>query len=578
MNRTYCGLVNNKLVSSEVLVKGWVKKNRNLGKLVFLDVADRSGLVQVVFDENNSFFNDAKNLKRESVVEINGIVEKRKSVNGDYKNGDIEIIAKDLKIDSVAKTTPLIIEDETDALEEIRMNYRYLDLRRPIMQRNLIFRSKIVNAIRQFLVENNFIEIETPILGKPTPEGARDYLVPSRIHKGNFYALPQSPQIYKQLLMVAGMDRYFQIAKCFRDEDLRSDRQPEFTQLDMELSFTDELEIQAIIESLFKKVFKDILNIDLKIPFEKMDYEYAINNYGSDKPDLRFDMKLIDVTEIFKNSELSIFKDAKINNHVIKCIISDKILNKTEINDLEKYAKDMKAKGLAWISFDGNQISGPIANYVNKKIVEDFLIQHNKGEGTILFVVDKLEIANNALGLVRSVLGEILCYKKANVFKFAWIVNWPLFEYDEETKQFSTAHHPFTQPQDKFHSTFDTNKEKALAKAYDIVLNGYELGGGSIRITDPQMQDRMFKTLGLSQEEIQNKFGYLLDSFTYGVPPHGGIALGIDRLIAILLNLENIKEVIAFPKNANAFDAMLKAPSVVNEEDLKELHISISKK
>lgn len=575
MKRTYCADVNHQLVNQEVLVKGWVKKNRKLGKLIFLDIRDRSGLVQVVVDENNSNFNVAKNLKRESVVEISGIVNLRKTANSEFANGDVEINLTTLIIDSVADTTPLIIEDNTDALEDIRMDYRFLDLRRPIMQQNLIFRSKVINCIRNFLVNNGFIEIETPILGKPTPEGARDYLVPSRVFPNKFYALPQSPQIYKQLLMVSGLDRYFQIAKCFRDEDLRSDRQPEFTQLDLELSFTNELEIQTLIETLYKEVFSSVLGIELSIPFKRMDYNVAINEYGSDKPDLRFGMKLIDTTNDFANSELNIFKNAQQNGHVIKTIIVDAILAKKDIVELEKYAKDMKAKGLAWISYDGHNYQGSIANHVQQKTVIDFMRKHNQSTGTILFVVDKLDIANAALGLIRNVVATNLNLKTPNKFEFVWIVNWPLFEYDEQSNKFVPAHHPFTQPQDKYHSTFDSDQKHALAKAYDIVLNGYELGGGSIRITNPEMQSRMFKIIGLSDQQIQEKFGYLLDAFKYGVPPHGGLAIGIDRMITLMLGLTNIKDVIAFPKNTSAYDQMLKAPSIVSPDDLDELHLKM---
>lgn len=577
MQRHYCGTINSSLINKEVLIKGWVKKNRKLGKLIFLDISDRSGVVQVIVQENNSNFEKAKNLKRESVVEITGIVNLRKNVNLELLNGDIEITLTDLLIDSISETTPLIIENETDALEDVRMTYRFLDLRRSVMQKNIMLRSLVVNKARQFLIENGFIDIETPILGKPTPEGARDYLVPSRVHPYNFYALPQSPQIYKQLLMVSGFDRYFQVAKCFRDEDLRSDRQPEFTQLDMELSFTNELEIQTIIENLLHYIFKETLNISLTIPFKRMDYHVAINEYGSDKPDLRFGMKLIDATKYFMNSNFNLFRNAHNKQQVIKCIISDTILNKKDIVELEKYAKDMNAKGLAWISYDGKNLNGSIINHIEHDSIINFLKQNNKTKGTILFIVDKLGIANNALGIIRNVLGDKLGLKTPNQFEFVWIINWPLYEYNEEKNIYVPAHHPFTQPQDQYHDTFDIDKANALAKAYDIVLNGYELGGGSIRITNSIMQNKMFKTLGLSSEEIQNKFGYLLNAFTYGVPPHGGIAIGIDRLISIMLNLDNIKDVIAFPKNANAFDQMLKAPSAVKLEDLEELNIEWKK-
>ncbi len=575
MQRTYCGEITNQLIKQNVLIKGWVKKNRKLGKLLFLDIRDRSGIVQVVIDDKNINFELVKNLKRESVVEITGVVSLRKTSNDEIKNGDVEIVLSSIIVDSIADTTPLIIEDDTDALEDTRMNYRFLDLRRPIMQQNLMFRSQVVNRMRQFFVDNGFIEVETPILGKPTPEGARDYLVPSRISAGKFYALPQSPQIYKQLLMVSGFDRYFQVAKCFRDEDLRSDRQPEFTQLDIEMSFTNELEIQTLIEKLCQDVFKKVMNIDLSIPFKRMDYDVAMNKYGSDKPDLRFGLELIDATNFFKNTEFNLFKNAISNKHVIKTIIIDKILTKKDVSELEKYARDMHAKGLAWLSYDGQNYQGSIANHVNLTTLIDFLKQHNKTIGTVLFIVDELKIANEALGLVRNILGDKLDLKKSNQFEFVWIVNWPLFEYDDKENKFLPAHHPFTQPQDDYHSNFDTNKSDALAKAYDIVLNGYELGGGSIRIIDPNMQTRMFKTIGLNEQEIRNKFGYLLDAFRYGVPPHGGIAIGIDRMISLMLGLTNIRDVIAFPKNAHAIDQMLKAPSNVNSQELLDLHLKI---
>lgn len=575
MQRTYCGEITNQLIKQNVLIKGWVKKNRKLGKLLFLDIRDRSGIVQVVIDDKNINFELVKNLKRESVVEITGVVSLRKTSNDEIKNGDVEIVLSSITVDSIADTTPLIIEDDTDALEDTRMNYRFLDLRRPIMQQNLMFRSQVVNRMRQFFVDHGFIEVETPILGKPTPEGARDYLVPSRISAGKFYALPQSPQIYKQLLMVSGFDRYFQVAKCFRDEDLRSDRQPEFTQLDIEMSFTNELEIQTLVEQLCQNIFKKVMNIDLSIPFKRMDYGVAMNKYGSDKPDLRFGLELIDATNFFKNTEFNLFKNAISNKHVIKTIIIDKIMTKKDVSELEKYARDMHAKGLAWLSYDGQNYQGSIANHVNLKTLIDFLKQHNKTIGTVLFIVDELKIANEALGLVRNILGDKLDLKKSNQFEFVWIVNWPLFEYDDKENKFLPAHHPFTQPQDDYHSNFDTNKSDALAKAYDIVLNGYELGGGSIRIIDPNMQTRMFKTIGLNEQEIRNKFGYLLDAFRYGVPPHGGIAIGIDRMISLMLGLTNIRDVIAFPKNAHAIDQMLKAPSNVNSQELLDLHLKI---
>ena len=577
MQRTYCGLVSRDYEGQQVLVKGWIKKNRKLGKLIFLDVSDRSGLVQIVVDESNQYYEQIKSLPRESVVEIKGLVLKRKNPNFDLVNGDIEIQLETIQVDSISKTPPLIIENNTDALEDLRMKYRYLDLRRPIIQRNLIFRSKVANYVRNFLVENGFIEVETPVLGKPTPEGARDYLVPSRVNKGNFYALPQSPQIYKQLLMVAGLDRYFQITKCFRDEDLRSDRQPEFTQVDMELSFTNELEIQTLIENLMKDIFKKSLGVELEIPFMRMDYEVAMEKYGSDKPDLRFGMELLDVTDYFGSSNFNVFKNAKQNNQIIKAILVDAILTKKEVANFEKFAKDLGAKGLAWVSYKEGQLEGSIAKVIEPEIIQKIFADNKKESGTLLFVADSRKVVNASLGMVRNVVADHLGLKDPNKFSFLWVVNWPLFEYDEEENRYVAAHHPFTQPQDFCHKDFDTNQKDARAKAYDIVLNGFEVGGGSIRITNPEMQDRMFKSIGLDENQVQNKFGYLIDAFSYGVPPHGGIALGFDRLIAIMLDLNNIKECIAFPKNTSAVDPLMKAPSEIDESALDELGIQLKK-
>ncbi|GAA5414530.1 aspartate--tRNA ligase [Ureaplasma ceti] len=578
LKRTYCGEVSNALTNQQVLIKGWIKKNRKLGKLIFMDISDRSGLVQVVANETNPNYETLKSLPRESVVEVLGTVVLRKNANDNLKNGDVEIELNDLQVDSISKTPPLIIENETDALEDLRMKFRYLDLRRPNIQKNLVFRSMVANYIRNFLINQRFVEVETPVLGKPTPEGARDYLVPSRVNKGNFYALPQSPQIYKQLLMVAGMDRYFQITKCFRDEDLRSDRQPEFTQVDMELSFTNELEIQTLIEELMKDVFKKALNVDLQTPFLRMDYNTAMNTYGCDKPDLRFGLELQDVTAKFSNSQFQVFKNAASNGQVIKCIVTDALLTKKEISGFEKFAKDMGAKGLAWVSYkDNNIFEGSIAKVVEADIVKAILDENHLTQGTVLLVADKLNVVNATLGMVRNVVASHLGLKDPNKFSFLWVVDWPLFEYDEEENRYVAAHHPFTQPQESCHATFDTNLAEAKARAYDIVLNGFEVGGGSIRITNPDMQDRMFKAIGLTPEQVESKFSYLIEAFNYGVPPHGGLALGFDRLIAIMLNLDNIKECIAFPKNTSAVDALMKAPSQIDEAALDELGIQLKK-
>lgn len=575
MNRIYCGNISNEKIGTQVLIKGWIKKNRKLGKLIFLDVSDRTGLIQVVLNDSNTYYNQVKTLPRESVVEILGTVLKRSNPNNDIKNGDIELELNEIKVDSIAITPPLIIDDNTDALEDVRMKYRYLDLRRPIMQKNLIFRSKVINTIRNFMIENDFVEVETPILTKSTPEGARDYLVPSRVHNGSFYALPQSPQIYKQLLMIAGLDRYFQVAKCFRDEDLRSDRQPEFTQLDIEMSFIDELDIQTLIEELLKDVFKKNMNIDIKTPFMRMDYSIAMEKYGCDKPDLRFGLELIDFTNYFLNSGFNLFANSIKENKVIKGIICDSIVDKSDIKKLDKFAKDMKAKELMWITLENNEIQGSFAKHIEKNIIEKIFNDNNIKNGTLLLIVDKKEIANSALGIVRGQLGGILGLKKPNEFSFLWVVNWPLYEFSEEENKYVAAHHPFTQPQPEYHDTFDIDLENAKARAYDVVLNGYEIGGGSIRITTPEMQSKMFKAIGLTKEQTEAKFGFLIDAYNYGAPPHGGLAIGLDRLIAIMLNQDNIKDCIAFPKNANAMDTLFKTPCSVDEKVLNELGIKI---
>ncbi len=582
MQRTYIKNINAQLVKQTVLVKGWVKKIRKLGSLIFVDVADNTSRVQVVFDENNSSpdqFQLLNTLTRESVVSVQGQVALRKSPNPNLDTGEVELVNPHLEIYSIAKTTPLIIENDTDALEDVRMEYRYLDLRRPNIHNNLVFRSKVAQAFRSWLDAHDFVEVETPILAKPTPEGARDYLVPSRVNKGSFYALPQSPQIFKQLLMVAGMDRYFQIVKCFRDEDLRSDRQPEFTQVDLEMSFMSETEIQDLVEQLLTYVFKKTLNIDLKTPFMRMPYDVAMDKYGVDKPDLRFGLELENVTDAFAHSNFKIFANAIHNHQVVKAIfVNDHLLTKPDITSLEKYAKDMKAKGLAWVHVEqGNLTNGSISKVIEPEIIASLAKQHHMVNGTILFVADSLEVANNSLGIVRNQLGTLLNLKDGKDFRFLWIVDWPLFEYDADTNSYHAAHHPFTSPSQATLATFDTDKQHARAIAYDIVLNGVELGGGSIRITNPDVQQRMFSAIGMTSTEAYNKFGYLLDAFTYGVPPHGGLAFGLDRLVSLMLDLPNIKEVIAFPKNASAVDPMLKAPSNVDQASLNELAISILK-
>lgn len=558
MERSYCGLINKNDLNKDVLIYGWIRKNRKLGSLIFLDIADISGIVQATIEESNENFNIVKTLTRESVVEVIGKVVDRKSINKDLPTGKYEINIKNIKVLSLADNTPIVIEDNILALEDTRLQYRYLDLRRPIMQKNLKTRSKLINSMRSFLSKNDFVEIETPILSQPTPEGARDYLVQTR-EDDKFFALPQSPQIYKQLLMVSGFDRYFQIARCFRDEDLRSDRQPEFSQLDIEMSFANENKIMQIVEEMIKYSFKDALNINLKTPFLRMSYDEAINKYGSDKPDLRFDLLLNDATNLFKSSTFKVFNEISNNNGAIKYIfVKNNLLDKKQISLLQKYAKDNKAYDLSWLTIKNSEIvDGSIKKVIDKPIVNEILTKEKSSDGTILFIGGKLNIVNQALGAVRNQLADILKIKNHNDYCFAWIIDWPLFEYSEEEKRYVAAHHPFTSPSDDSLNDFDKNQTNAKAKAYDIVLNGFEIGGGSIRITDHKVQKRMFEALNVSRDEIANKFGFLLEAFRYGVPPHGGLAIGIDRLLMIITNSDSIRQVIAFPKNSHGEDLMM---------------------
>ncbi len=573
-----CGEISNKNIGENIKINGWVKNIRKLGSLIFMEIKDRFGFIQVVVEQNNKFFDEIYHTPIQSTICVIGIVQKRKSVNIKIRNGDIEIILNDYVIYSKARTLPISIEVNSNVSENIRLKYRYLDLRRNNMQNNLAFRSKLLLAMRNFLNKQNFIEVETPCLSKATPEGARDYIVPTRNNPNAFYALPQSPQIYKQLLMVAGIMKYFQIARCFRDEDLRADRQPEFTQLDLEMSFVDELKIQSIIENMFKTILKEQLDIDIKIPFERMPYDIAVNTYGSDKPDLRFDLQLNDATKIFKNTKFRVFADGIKNNKVIKYIITDKLFDKTQIETLRKYAKDNKAYDLIYLSLKDKVISGSIKNVIEHEIINKIFAIHKIESGTLFMICDNLEVTNQSLGAVRNLLGAMLNLKDSKILKFVWITDWPLYEYNEEEKRYVAAHHPFTSPAIESLKTFDADKKNAKARAYDIVLNGYEIGGGSIRISDTNIQSRMFKSIGLSEKEIKNKFGFMLEAFSYGVPPHGGIALGIDRLIMLLVNAQTIRDVIAFPKDSQNIDQMMSSPSEVNQESLDELFLKIKNK
>ena len=579
MNKSvYCGEINDKCLNQKITVNGWIKKNRKLGSLIFIDLYDFSGVVQIVINAENAYFSVVESLPKESVVSVTGQVQIRSNINHELKTGKYEICLEEIIVYSKSLTPPFLIQDNTDGLEELRMKYRYLDLRRPINYQKIAFRSKVNQSLRTFLTNNGFIEIETPILSKQTPEGARDFLVPTRTKK--FYALPQSPQLYKQLLMVSGFNKYFQIARCFRDEDLRADRQPEFTQLDIEISFLSMEFIMELIEKMIVSLFKNVMNIELKIPFEKIDYFYALENYGTDKPDLRYGMQIIDVSKYFQKTNFKIFADALNNNKVIKAIIVDEHeLSKSQIKELEKYAFDNKCKGLAWLYTDLTQkkFVGSIANVVEKEIIEKIFMDHHIEKGTILMVADESKNALSAMGAIRIEAAKLTNIKYNKEYAFCWVINWPLFEYDEQQKKYTSAHHPFTAPIDKCIDDFDIHPKKAFAKAYDIVLNGFELGGGSIRIHDFNLQKKMFSFLGISENEVNDKFGFFMNAFNYGIPPHGGIAIGIDRLVMLLTNSNNIREVIAFPKNSSGVDLMMETPSKINQCLLDELSLKQSK-
>ena len=576
-----CGTLRKENIYEKVTVMGWVQKKRNLGSLVFIDLRDISGLVQVVFDEelDKSAFDKASEVKSEYVITITGKVRERESKNDSMPTGDVEIYGEEIKILSQSETPPIYVRDNDDASETMRLKNRFLDLRKPFMQNNLIVRAKTAKVIRDFMNENEFLEIETPVLNKPTPEGARDYLVPSRVNKGSFYALPQSPQIFKQLLMVSGYDRYYQIVKCFRDEDLRANRQPEFTQLDIEMSFVDSEDIIAINERLITRIFKEIKNIDIQTPIKRMDYDEAMNRYGSDKPDLRFGYEFNDLTDIFTDSDFNAFKSNTATGRSVKGILvsgKSESFSKKAISKLESFVKSYDAKGLAWIKLEGEELNSPIAKFLGENEKTKLVTQLEMKDGDMLFIVaDTTNVVNNALGALRKKIAADLNEIDENQYELVWITDFPLFEYDDEAKRYVAKHHPFTAPVDEDLDKLESNPDAVRAKAYDIVINGDEIGGGSIRITDRGLQQRMFKALGLTEEEAESKFGFLLNSFKYGVPPHGGIAYGLDRLIMTLTGSTNIRDVIAFPKTQSASCLLSGAPTIVDENQLKELGIKL---
>lgn len=579
MNRTHHnGDLRLENVNEHVELVGWVAKKRNFGQLVFIDLRDRSGICQLVFDESMS--EALKDVRNEYVLSVSGTVLQRKDANPDLKTGEIEVKVEQFEIINKAKTTPLIIADETDALEDTRLQYRYLDLRRPVMQNKLIMRHKITRSMREYLDNNDFIEIETPMLGKSTPEGARDYLVPSRVHPGSFYALPQSPQLYKQLLMIAGFERYYQFARCFRDEDLRADRQTDFTQVDIETSFLSEVEIQTMMEEMMVKLMKEVKGIDIQAPFLRLSYEEAMNRYGSDKPDNRFGYELQDISEIFKNSKFKVFKDCIDNGGVIKTIVIDNFssITRKEIDKYTELAKKNGAKGLVVLKAQDNELTGSARKFLSEDEVKALYDTLSLKDKDVLFIVsDQWTKTCNVLGALRNEIGYKLGLKKKDEFSFLWVTDFPMFEWSEEQQRYVACHHPFTQPKEEDIPLLDTDIAKVKANAYDIILNGYELGGGSLRIYDNDLQEKIFEILGMSEEEIRNKFGFFIDAFQYGTPPHGGLAFGLDRIAMILSESDSIRDVIAFPKNANAKCPMSKAPTPVDPAQLEELHIEIKK-
>lgn len=573
----YAGRVRSEHIGTSITLKGWVGRRRDLGGLIFIDLRDREGIMQLVINPEEvsaSVMATAESLRSEFVIEVSGVVTAREQANDNLPTGEVELKVQELSILNTSKTTPFEIKDGIEANDDTRMRYRYLDLRRPEMLENFKLRAKVTHSIRNYLDNLEFIDVETPMLTKSTPEGARDYLVPSRVNQGHFYALPQSPQITKQLLMNAGFDRYYQIVKCFRDEDLRGDRQPEFTQVDLETSFLSDQEIQDIVEGMIAKVMKDTKGLEVSLPFPRMAYDDAMNNYGSDKPDTRFDMLLQDLTEIVKEIDFKVFSEASVVKAIVVKDKADKYSRKN-IDKLTEIAKQYGAKGLAWLKYADNTISGPVAKFltaIEGRLTEALQLENND---LILFVADSLEVANETLGALRTRIAkelELIDYSK---FNFLWVVDWPMFEWSEEEGRYMSAHHPFTLPTAETAHELEGDLAKVRAVAYDIVLNGYELGGGSLRINQKDTQERMFKALGFSAESAQEQFGFLLEAMDYGFPPHGGLAIGLDRFVMLLAGKDNIREVIAFPKNNKASDPMTQAPSLVSEQQLEELSLTV---
>lgn len=580
----HCGELGKEQAGQQVVLCGWVAKRRDHGGLIFIDLRDRSGIVQVVADPDSagSSFKTAEDIRNEYVIKVIGSVRMRdeETINENIATGTIEVLAREIEVLNGAKTPPFYIKDGIDTDENLRLKYRYLDLRRPEMQRNLILRHKVAKLMRDYLDDNHFLEIETPMLCKSTPEGARDYLVPSRVNPGKFYALPQSPQIFKQLLMVAGMERYFQIARCFRDEDLRADRQPEFTQLDMEMSFMDVDEILALMEGLIHHIFKGALGKDIQIPFHRLTWDEAMDRFGSDKPDLRFGMELVNMADVVKNADFTVFRSVIENGGQVKAINVKGYANipRREADHLKDFVAIYGAKGLAYIQYlaDGT-VKSPIAKFFTQEQMDAILATAKAEPGDLLFfVADKPSVVAAALGALRIEMAKRLNLINPDELAFTWVVDFPMFEYNEEEKRYVAMHHPFTAPRDEDLPLLLTNPGKVYAKAYDMVLNGTEIGGGSIRIHRRDVQKKVFEAIGLSDEEAQEKFGFMMNAFEYGAPPHGGLAFGLDRLIMIMAQRDSIRDVIAFPKTQSASDLMTQAPNDVDEKQLRELHIKTS--
>lgn len=585
MKRTdYCGNFRAADIGKEVTVFGWVQRARNLGSLIFIDLRDRTGIIQLAFDENTAkeVFDKAAAARSEYVLAAKGVVRERSSKSDKVPTGDIEIFVNELRILAKSETTPFEIVPNCNTAETTRLKYRYLDLRRPDLQSNILFRNKVAKITRDYFYDNGFIEIETPILMKSTPEGARDFLVPSRLHNGEFYALPQSPQLYKQLSMVAGFDRYIQIARCFRDEDLRADRQPEFTQIDLEMSFVDVDDVLELIEGFMKKLFKEAMDVDIVTPLPRLKYKDAMERYGSDKPDTRFDMELFDLTDIVKDCGFSVFESTVAANGTVRGITAKNavnVLTRKEIDKLTEHAKGIGAKGLAWVRLTDDGVASSFGKFLNEGKMEEILKAAGAEKGDVVLIVadTKKNLALTTLGTLRNEVARKLDIIKPG-YNLLWIVEFPFFDWDEETQSWVAMHHPFTSPLDECLPYLESDKGAVRAKAYDLVLNGIELSSGSIRITNPELQSRIFSLLGLSEEEAQAKFGYLLDAFRFGPPPHGGMGIGLDRLVMQMLGAESLRDVIAYPKLKDATEAMTECPSVVDDDQLKLLGLSIDKK